>query len=363
MWNRSLFGPLVAIACLSAVAFADDVRISGPFTHENLSVYMLHSAAGKRVGTNLLTLGEAMEQKKAAVYETGNVQELSIENLSGQSVFVQAGDIVKGGQQDRVLTTDLMLPPHSGKVSIASFCVEQGRWTRRQGESGAQFVASSAVVPTRKLKMAVREPDSQGKVWEEVAAARIALDPVQPGSAGGVVGGVPGGIGASRSPAPPTPPPPAAAPARPAAMARITSMQLALETRKVKQAVDPYIAALSKVIEGSSDIVGFAYTINGKFSGADVYGSPELFRRMWPKLLHASAAEALTERGAKTSTAPPDAGAIRKAMADSDLGRAAAPRTHGSLSVTKVESDKTLVYVTADRQASGDWLHKSYIAK
>src|SRR5262245_66231074 len=152
MLYRNRFASLLGIACLAAFAApAADFRISGPFTHENLSVYLLHSSTAK-TAPNRLTLHEAMEQKKAAVYETGNVEQLSIENLSNQPVFVQAGDIVKGGQQDRVLTTDLLLPPRSGKVSIASFCVEQGRWTRRGAEPADQFHASSKAVPTRALK-------------------------------------------------------------------------------------------------------------------------------------------------------------------------------------------------------------------
>src|SRR5215831_15380550 len=111
MLNRNVSAALLALLSSAASATpADELRISGPFTHENLSIFLLHRAS-THTTTNLLTLGEAMDQKKAMVYETGNVQELSIENLSSQVVFVQAGDIVKGGKQDRVLTTDLLLPP------------------------------------------------------------------------------------------------------------------------------------------------------------------------------------------------------------------------------------------------------------
>ena len=80
MSNRNLAAVLLATLCATASAApADGLRISGPFTYENLSLYLLH-APGKQAATNLLTLREAIEQKKAAVYETGNVQQLSIEN-------------------------------------------------------------------------------------------------------------------------------------------------------------------------------------------------------------------------------------------------------------------------------------------
>ena len=338
MSNRNFAAALLTTVCVAASAVpADGLRISTPFTHENLSIYLLHGS-GKQNATNLLTLREAMEQKKAAVYETGSVQQLSIENLSDQPVFVQAGDIVKGGKQDRVLTTDFMLPPRSGRLSIASFCVEQGRWTKRGAESADRFNAASAMAPTRSLKLAVREPGNQANVWRNVAEARGKLSAVAAGNVGGVgqaTFSTPGG----------------------------TSMQMALEDRKVTEAVDRYISALSKIVDGTGDVVGYAYTVNGTFSGAEVYASADLFRRMWPKLLHASAAEALADRSNPAAPKSLDAAAIRKALADADTGRAGAPRNNGSLVVSKKESDQSVLYVTADGSADGAWLHKSYIAK
>jgi len=55
--------------------------------------------------------------------------------------------------------------------------------------------------------------------------------------------------------------------------------------------------------------------------------------------------------------------AIRKALSDGDQGRAALPRNNRSLSVTKREPGKVLLCETANCEAGGDWLHKSYIAK
>ena len=109
--------------------------ISGPFTHDNLTIFLLH---GKDTlsGKPLLTLQEALEQKKAVVHETAQVNELSVENVSEDvEIYVQPGDIVKGGRQDRLIAVDLILPPKSDKVPIASFCVEARRWAKRGGEA------------------------------------------------------------------------------------------------------------------------------------------------------------------------------------------------------------------------------------
>src|SRR5262245_33182825 len=120
--------PLVlsALAAFGATPASDGVRVSGPVTHENLTVYFIHgpSAAGKVP----LTLEEAPARNVLQVRETGSVNELEIENLGDDEVFIQSGDIVKGGQQDRTLMVSLLLAPKSGRVPIAAFCVEQGRW-------------------------------------------------------------------------------------------------------------------------------------------------------------------------------------------------------------------------------------------
>jgi hypothetical protein len=59
-------------------AQAVDYRVSGPYTHKNLAIFLIH---GKNLveGKTFLTLQEALEQKKVIVYETKDVNELAIE--------------------------------------------------------------------------------------------------------------------------------------------------------------------------------------------------------------------------------------------------------------------------------------------
>src|SRR3954453_6998379 len=137
-------------------ARADDTRVSGPVVHENLAIYLVHGQSA--AGPVPLTLEEALAKGAVRVHETGNVNELQIENLGGGEVFVQSGDIVKGGQQDRVLTVSLLLPPQSGRIPIASFCVEQGRWTARGKEDVKTFATASAAIPSREAKIAMKAP-------------------------------------------------------------------------------------------------------------------------------------------------------------------------------------------------------------
>ena len=84
-------------APLQAGAADKDYRLTGPYTHDNLAIYLIHRRGGED-GPVPLTLGEAMGQGLVKVVETGDVEELVIRNLSNQEVFIQAGDIVKGGK-------------------------------------------------------------------------------------------------------------------------------------------------------------------------------------------------------------------------------------------------------------------------
>ena len=134
---------ILAVIILAAGAFAfgritpaaatstdEGYRLSGPYTHDNLAIYLIHRE-GSDGGTVPLTLEEAMEQGVVRVTETGNVQELVVRNMGGRGIFIQSGDIVKGGKQDRVLVVSMILPPRSGGISIGAFCVERGRWSPR----------------------------------------------------------------------------------------------------------------------------------------------------------------------------------------------------------------------------------------
>lgn len=54
-------------------------------------------------------MSEALEKGLVVVKETGNVQELSLENRSQTTtVFLNAGDIVKGGRQDRTVRDETL---------------------------------------------------------------------------------------------------------------------------------------------------------------------------------------------------------------------------------------------------------------
>ena len=321
---------LAAILACAQIQAQDTAhyRLSGPHAYENLSIFLIHGPG--HAGHKLITLQEALAEHKVIVYETQSVNALAIANISADDdVFIGSGDIVKGGQQDRTLQDDYILPAKSGKVTISAFCVEHGRWTRRGQESVAVFNGSNDMVATKELKMAVRAKANQAEVWSQVAQAQDKLSVATRASA--------------QSAASPT------------------SFQMTLETPAVQRSTEAYVHALSHWIEGQPDVVGYAFAINGRMNSADVYASHDLFARLWPKLLKASAVEAVSEYRAGARFA-----AVTKEDAQTLLKDAPGTGAARELNArTKVESKDTansMIFQTRDR-AAGYWVHMTYLAK
>jgi hypothetical protein len=347
-----LVASVLASLPFAAPAFADaGLQVSGPIVHDNLAIYLVHGSGGG--GAVPLTLQEALAKGAVKVQETGSVNALTVENTGKDEVFVQAGDIVKGGQQDRVLSVDLLLPPRSGAVSIAAFCVEHGRWTARGNEDVRQFSSAGSAMPSHEAKVAMRA--------YAVAAAPSPAD--APARTMAYVGGA--GVGESqqeiwstvrktqdslsRSVGAPV-----AAPASP------SSLQLSLENEGLKQAQTAYIAALQGAGETGDDVVGYVFAINGKINSGDVYASNALFRKMWNKLLAANVTEAISVKEA-AGTAPPPVKDVEAFLATASTGVKAERAINASVRLATHDGDASLYAET--RRADGSWVHRNYLAK
>ena len=304
-------------------------RFSGPYTHENLTVFLVH---GKDLSNkNFLTLQEALEQKKVRVYETKDVNQLAIKNLSNEYIYVQAGDIVRGGEQDRMISIDFIVPPNSGRMPIAAFCVESGRWSKRGNEEAGVFSSSENAVALKELKLAAKRENSQQAVWQNVSLAQEKLSR-------NVGGDVKDGASAS-------------------------SFELSVENAKVKETTATYIKALTAVRLSKSDVIGYVFAINGHINSADVYASHALFVKLWPKLLKASAVEAIAELNKDTEVKPIVSETVETFMAESEKPSAAAKDVTSRVKVVTREDDKNIFFETQDRSQKDGWVHRNYIRK
>ena len=335
----------------AADAADENYRLTGPYLHNNLAIYLIHRAGADREPVPL-TLGEAMEQGLVKVTETGDVEELLVRNLGGREVFIQAGDIVKGGMQDRVLTVSMILPGNSGDIPIGAFCVEQGRWARRGQEKESEFSVSTARLPSQAGRKAIAlrmrgevesragttaRPDGeqrrsqgeslQSQVWDSVRETQENL---------GVAMAM--GVADERS---------------------RSSLQLSLENPVLASVLESYQATLAGLPQVHPGAVGYVVAINGKINSGDEFGSAALFRKLWPRQLKAAATEAIAEENTTIGDQP----TLAEVAAFIDVVRAAEPvgaSMPGRMSLETRETEQVLY--TEIRRGGGRWVHRSFVA-
>lgn len=320
----------MALLLSAANAQSNNYRISEPVSFKNLSIFLIHGKDENAKG-NILTLQEAMERNLFVVYETSDVNELEVENLSKEfDVFIQSGDIVKGGKQDRILAVSIIIPARSGRVSIESFCVESGRWTKRGNEDSSKFKSSNDRIVTKELKLAANSARSQQEVWDKVSDAQTRLSK-----------NVGGRVNAPESE---------------------SSLQLSLENREVTTSIDEYVKRLSGIVDGKSDVIGYAFAINGKINSADIYVSNALFKKLWTKMLKAAATEAVAESRGVRLAEPVKAEAVSGFIDDAEKAKAS-EKSVGSGAKLVTREDKDNVMFEARDEKSKLIVHRSYVKK
>ena len=198
------------------------------------------------------------------------VNELALVNNSDRPLILLAGEIVTGGKQDRIVGKDRIVPAHGQPVSLDVFCVEPHRWTETSMRFGS--LGSSMAQPSVRSKaMAARD---QQKVWDAVAQSREAFAAATPANAGEI--------------------------------AASSSYAKAMQNGAVQHQLD----AVATPVERSYDelmqhlrtekAVGAVVAVNREIIWADVFASPDLLEKYWPKLIRSYAAEAITPRIAPT---------------------------------------------------------------
>lgn len=320
---------VVAQPVAPAMTTVAGLELTGPYTFQNLAIFLVHDQQAAK-HEEVLTLEEALARKVVTVEETGNVNNLVASNKGDKSVFIQSGDIVKGGRQDRVLQHDVILPPHSTRVPLNAFCVEAGRWHGRGNEPVRQFASSNATVVTRKQKAAVKLSGNQSEVWNSVAESQAAL-----------------GKNLGRSVQSPN---------------SQSSLQLSLEDRQLTQTVDDYVRNIEKQLPARSDVVGYAVAVNGEVSTADVFASSALFGKLKGKLLKAGAAEAIAEK--RTTPVPPaKLEDVRLLLSDAETGPSRTEHQTLRTHVGRKETPSSAVFTTDDPLVPSRSVHRSYLKK
>ncbi|MBX2890353.1 MAG: hypothetical protein KF734_05460 [Saprospiraceae bacterium] len=260
------------------------VQNSPEWEFQNLRIYpiladaaLLEKHAGLR---HLKTLAEGMKTPGFRITELKQfgrsveprVNALTVQNKSGEPIFIMSGDVVTGGNQDRVIAQDQVVMARTVR-NIEVFCVEQGRWhfndpTATEDEKRIFAFKGYYNVASPQVREAVQRTGNQEEVWSAVAKVT---------SSNSAVSG--------------------------------TKTYAALETAQESKAKrDAYIRYFDGKPEHLTNMVGMVVVCGDRVLGVDIFGHPDLFRRKFEPLLHGYATEAV-------------ATTARSSVSDSELQR------------------------------------------
>ena len=170
---------LLALCALAAVsrAGADEglglepgQKLLSPISLRQLALFPIVQTAVAVDKTQYLTLSEGLKQKVVTVSELaggGSVNTLLVTNKSLKPLLILGGEVVLGGQQDRILGQDTIVPSHE-ELRVQVFCVEHGRWSGGRSFSAAQGMADT------KMRVRAKYRADQSQVWAEVAKKNAA---------------------------------------------------------------------------------------------------------------------------------------------------------------------------------------------
>lgn len=251
--------------------YLDDHRYLGKPLHiENLTVWPVHTSRVVEVG-DYLSLHDAQKRGLAEVRERGSgdasgreeasVGELEIVNLADRPIFVPAGTVLKGGNQDRQLGEDLVISAKT-TVPVGAYCIEKRRWSQnRDGEATAGRFKVVPLVAAKRVRASAQYKRDQGRVWEQVDRVNQK---------------------ARKRPATST---------FLATVEEDASPALA-KRQEIEAAVRSHFEALGRSQAGEDPTVGFAYAINGEPMAARAFAHPQLLASHFEPFLKTMSLEA-----------------------------------------------------------------------
>ena len=254
-----------------AAANADDHSIGGATALGNLVVFPVTSRSQVDVGP-LVSLDDALAKGTAEVREVsggGSVNTLVIQNKGTVPVFVLAGTIVKGGNQDRQIGQDFIIESKQ-TTPVDAFCVEHGRWNgQRNGQATAGQFGTSEVLATSKVRAAGQYKKDQGEVWSKVSEANSANHQ---------------------------------APASSTFLATVDDAAMKKQRAELAAKIEGALAT----VQPQQELVGIAYAIDGDIRGVRWFAHHDVFEMVRKKLVTGIAFDAIVAHAeAQAQNRPP----------------------------------------------------------
>lgn len=237
-------------------AMLDRAEVEEPRQHRGLTVFPVVIEGVPNIG-DMMTLDEALREGvlKVSEFNGGNVNKIWMHNRSRENVYGMGGEAVQGAKQDRMLRDDVLIPPQS-KLAVPVYCVERNRWAGKTVEFAAAEIAAQP-----SLRAAARATESQEQVWAVNEANQKDLS----------------------------------------VASKTQTLADVYASPRVKADMESYLKALGELPDEVPNMCGAVIAVRGQIVCADVFGDPDICRRLWPKLLRAYVADDLGKARAKRS--------------------------------------------------------------
>lgn len=252
---KILFFLLLGLACWARSRpwshWMTDCEVQAPRRSGSLIVFPLIGSSESLPRCRSLDSALMQEELRVReIREEGDVNRLVVENCGERPVFIMAGEILKGARQDRVLKHDLWLPPESGEITVAVYCVERGRWGYKGDKR--KFDSSGSISNVR-VRQAAMSEGGQRAVWDSVAETQ---------KANGVT-------------------------------SASDALLVVYEDGRLSRRLDSMVSDLREVPEDYPEMNGVAIQIDERIVAVDVFPDRRLLLSLWPKLIRSYALEAL----------------------------------------------------------------------
>ncbi len=172
---RKYFFVIIALLfCLETQAQQQfpNVRVvyDTPWTFRNLKLIPVRYVAGMGnsglVSNKLTSVQDAILKNNLRITEMpkgeAEVPVIVIKNTGKTDVFINSGEILSGGKQDRMVSGSFVLKPGRKRNLIDVVCVEKNRWQKK-----AQKFTYNRPADMR-LRKALNSKQQQRAVWEEI---------------------------------------------------------------------------------------------------------------------------------------------------------------------------------------------------
>ncbi|MSP63600.1 MAG: hypothetical protein EXR72_25295 [Myxococcales bacterium] len=302
-------------------AGSDDLVFGAPVKYQNLTLVPV-ATTRKGPFQRYTLLEQGIAKKTLAVRElrgtSGQAQVSAVEvrNSGADPVYLLGGEMILGGQQDRIIERDTVVPPSGGWEKVSVFCVEQGRW---RGQN-MDFAPGEALAHVG-LRQAALSGD-QSQVWAEVARKNL-----QHGT-----------------------------------QSQSGTYRRTIQKPELRAQIAPYRARIVEQMAAGQETAGLVFAINGQIRVADLFGNPELFSDLRDKLLSAYVLEALGQKVMKDA-APLSTVAAKEFFLESRKAKKQLMQSSGGRSVNyKAESPIMIGSETLD-PAVGEKVRETYIIK